>query len=294
MLKEGLDVIGISQKRRRRLSKRRLYSKFKAHFGRHPLHVARVWRDLLTTTIPEARVDDDAANIIGFLASLNFVTVYAEEEIRDDFMGDLMHLNKMRALSWFFVGKIAALKALKIVWPADHEWTTTFIASVDGTHRQINEPRDPLVRKNRKWYSHKDEHAGMNFEVVMSLFESKILHAKIGTPASTNDITEIKAELLAKIPAGKRLIADKVYATKDLEQTCSTWNQFDTEEMQEFKRRAKARHESINDRIKKYQAIKKVFRHGPAKAQLCFDAVLVMVQYAIEDKGPYGEPLFDV
>ena len=154
MLKEGLDVIGISQKRRRRLSKRRLYSKFKAHFGRHPLHVARVWRDLLTTTIPEARVDDDAANIIGFLASLNFVTVYAEEEIRDDFLGDLMHLNKMRALSWFFVGKIAALKALKIVWPADHEWTTTFVASVDGTHTQINKPRDPLVWKNRNLPRH--------------------------------------------------------------------------------------------------------------------------------------------
>jgi len=294
MLKEGLDLIGISPKKRKRMTKQRLYDKFKAHFGRHPLHVARVWRDPLTTTIPEARVDDNEANLIGFLASLNFVKSYAIEDVRDDFVGDALHLNQMRELSWFFVGKIAALKALKIVWPADNEWQTTFIASVDGTHKSINEPRDPNVRKNRIWYSHKDEHAGLNFEVVLSLYQSRIVHAKLGTPASTSDITEMKAELLHKIPAGKRLIADKMYATKDLERCCSTWNQFDTELMKEFKRRAKTRHESINDRIKTYGAMRQTFRHGPAKAQLCFDAVLAMAQYAIEDTGPFGEPLFDV
>jgi len=93
-----------------------------------------------------------------------------------------MHLNKMREPAWFYVKKIAALKALKIVWLDPNEWRTAFVASVNGTHRPINEPRDPLVRKNRKWYSHKDEHAGMNFEVVMALFESKTLINDISSP----------------------------------------------------------------------------------------------------------------
>jgi len=53
----------------------------------------------------------------------------------------------MRELSWFFVGKIATLKALKVVWPIDNEWQTTFIAGVDATDESINEPCDPHVPK---------------------------------------------------------------------------------------------------------------------------------------------------
>ena len=295
MLKQGLDLIGISHYRQKRIGRDRLINKFKSHYGRHPFHLAKLWRDLLTTTNQDALVDEnDDRNILGFFAACNFLKVYAMEEVRDDFMGENMHLNEIRSEAWKYTRKIAALKGGKIVWPADHEWQTTFIISVDGTHRLVNEPRDPNVRRNPKWYSHKDEHAGMNFEVGVDLFRSRIVHVKVGTPASTHDLTEFRMELAQKIPAGKRVIADKVYACEEFQHMISTYNQFDSAELKEFKKRAKARHETVNDRIKKYGCMKQHFRHGIQKAQICCDAVVVMVQYAIEDTGPYGEPLFDI
>ena len=119
------------------------------HFGRHPLHAAQVWRDLLTMAISEACVDDhDAQTSLG--NGLSWFCQIGHNRRRPRWLsvvGDFLHLNKMRELSWFFVGKIATLKALKVVWPIDNEWQTTFIAGVDATDESINEPCDPHVPK---------------------------------------------------------------------------------------------------------------------------------------------------
>ena len=189
---------------------------------------------------------------------------------------------------------MAALRYVKIIFPAANEWDTIFIISVDGTHYQINEPRDPNVRKNPKWYSHKFHLAGLNYEIAISLWDSKIVHASCWDPASTHDKTVFRRDLLHKIPAGKRVIADKGYIANDLSEILSIPNQFDSEQLKDFKARARARHETINDRLKKYNVMKHKFRHGVKKAQMCFDACLVNVQYAIEDTGKNGEPLFDL
>lgn len=291
MLQKGLTVANVSRERQRRLSMPTQYRKFKAHYGIHPLHAARVWRDFHVTTIAEAHVNNDA-NVLGFLAALNFLKVYASEDIRADFMGDHMHLNQMRDETWMNVRRMAALKPLKIVWP-DH-WETTFIGTVDGTHIDIQEPRDPEVRKNRMWYSHKSNTAALNYEIAVAIFESKIVHAKCGDPASTHDLTVFRMELSNKIPPGKRVIADKAYISKEESHVLSTYNQFDSEEVKEFKRRAKARQECLNAKLKEFNCVSHEFRHKGEKAQLCFDAVIVLVQYVIEDTGPHGQPLFDV
>jgi IS5 family transposase len=292
MLKEGLDLAGLSPKRQERLGQAAKYRKFKSHFGAHPLHAASVWRDLLTTPLASAHITEDEASIHGFLAALNFLKVYAPEDVRDDFMGERMHLNKLRAQTWKYVAKIAALKPLKILWPA--EWKTTFIISVDGTHAHINEPRDPLVKRNRKWYSHKHNSAGLNYEIALSLFESKIVHAKTGDPASKHDMTVFQMELKNKIPRGKRVVADKVYDVDDERHIVSSHNQFDTDEVLEFKKNARSRHETVNAKLKMFKCLDYRFRHGVIRAQQCFDSVLVLVQYAIEDTGIHGEPLFDL
>lgn len=291
MLKVGLDIARIIRYRQRRLSAETKYRKFKSHYGVHPLHAARVWRDLRTTTIGKAHVEDNG-NIYGFFAALNFLKVYATEDVRADFFQDHMHLNQMREEAWQYIEKIAALKPLKIVWP--QQWDTTFIISVDGTHALINEPRDPYVRQNSTWYSHKHHRAGLNYEIAVALFDSKIVHAKSGDPASFHDMTVFRMELKNKIPHGKRVVADKVYDTEDERHILSCYNQFDTDEVKEFKKRARARHETVNAKLKCFRCLDNRFRHGVAKAQVCFDSCLVLLQYALEDTGPHGEPLFDV
>jgi len=294
MLRMGLDIAHISRYKQRRLSKPTKCRKFKSHFGVHPLHAAQVWRELLLTTIPAAHLDETDKSIFGFFSALNLVKCYATEDVRDDFIGDHMHLNEMRDAAWDFVMKIGALKGLKIVFPQPHEWNTTFIISVDGTHCLINEPRDPLLRKNKEWHSHKHHKAGLNYEIAVALFRSAIVHAKSGDPASTHDMTVFRMELKQKIPPGKRGVADKSYDANAERNILSTYNQFDTDAVKEFKRRARARHETINSKLKNFKCLDNKFRHGVVRAQQCFDCCIVLLQHAIEDTGPFGEPLFDV
>jgi hypothetical protein len=298
VLEKGLDIIGISSCRRARLSTGSLCRKFKKHFGCHPLHCARAWQDCVTATSDSPyHIPPEKANFTHFLATLNFLKLYQDEEVRADWI----KAETEKLLSpeiWYHAKKISALKSKKVVFPK--EWDTHFIITVDGTHCRINEPREPGMRRNRKHYSHKDHHAGLNYEIAISIFESKVVHAKTQSRASCHDISEFRKELRGKIPPGKRVIADKAYDAEEDSHILSTNNQFDAESVKEFKRRARARHETFNGIMKEWKCLDTRFRHGRNKHlgcpehQICFDAVLVMCQYLIEDTGPHGRPLFDV
>ena len=80
------------------------------------------------------------------------------------------------------------------------------------------------------------------------------------------------------------MVCDNGY--EGLPDVYSAFNQFDTERTKWFKKRAKARHERFNGMLKTWFAFEDRFRHGLAKQQLVFDAVVVMCQYGIEDKDP--------
>ena len=202
-----------------------------------------------------------------------------------------MLLNK---LTWQWASKFAAMKGIKITWPADGDWRTTLIVSLDGTHSNINEPRDPTMRKNPKWYSHKFNLPGLNYEVCLHLWENRCVWAKTQVAASVHDLTAFRGELKGMIPAGKRVICDSgYYSFKDGEDEILSFpNSMDTEDVRNFKNAARARQENWNKRIKDYGCINERFRHGVVKHQICFDACAVLVQYAIEDTTPgVGEPL---
>lgn len=107
-------------------------------------------------------------------------------------------------------------------------------------------------------------------------------------PGNGGDLVNFKAPngLRRKIPAGKKVIADRMY--KD--PVCSIRNSQDTTEVRKFKRRARARHESFNGRLKNFKVLAEKFRHGHAKRKAVFEAVCVITQYDLEN----GHPLFDV
>ena len=62
MLRRGLRMINIDGtiKQQRRLEKTNIRT-FKANFGKHPIHLCRVWRDLQLTTIPDAHMTEAEA-----------------------------------------------------------------------------------------------------------------------------------------------------------------------------------------------------------------------------------------
>ena len=191
MLRRGLRAINIADfKHNRRLEKTNV-ADFKAAFGKHPLHLCRVWRDLQSTNIAAARMEECEARspdgLKGFLIANNFLKAATTNSIRAAlFQG--MDRTRCLVLKDIFVARMAALKEEKIVWPAHFD--EIYIASLDGTCTVSNEPRMPNVRKDPKNYCKKYNQAGRNHEIALDLWSSRCIHSKILDRGSgVHDIT---------------------------------------------------------------------------------------------------------
>lgn len=97
--------------------------------------------------------------------------------------------------------------------------------------------------------------------------------------------------LRKKIPAGKKVIANGVYSSEkengnmDLLLPCIG----DSPEFHKFKSRLRARHETLNGRLKDYRILSDTFRYDVDNHVFVFEAVLVLVQYAMD----HDHPIFD-
>lgn len=294
MLQMGLELIGGFKPKE---SPKRKLEVFRSHYRRHPKHLCEVWRDLQIVQTPE-RMDPIEAqspkSYLGFMMANHFLNCFTTNNCRAitfKSSGYLGGINEVTNLTWRFVKRIAALKDFKIKMP--DTWSETFIMSVDGTHFHLNEPRDPVMRRNPVNYSFKFNLAGLNYEIALHLWASRCVHAKTQERGSVNDILMFRKSLLQKIPEGKRVIADKGYTAGSDEERCrlAVPNTLDSEEVKRFKSVARSRHENYNRLLKHYQCLNQKFRHGMQRHQLCFDACVVLVEYAIEDESKDGEPL---
>lgn len=129
--------------------------------------------------------------------------------------------------------------------------------SVDGVHCRIWEPRhDPST----KWYSKKFNKAALTYLVAIAIFHDIVVYVDGPYPASKNDWAMFTREggLASLIPAGKMGIGDEGFkfdATR-----CATYNQFDSDDVFQFKSRCKARQESFNSRLKAFRILSEDFR----------------------------------
>jgi hypothetical protein len=172
---------------------------------------------------------------------------------------------------------------------SDPNHNVTFIMSIDGTHTRIYEPIHPLWSKNPEYYSHKFNQSALNYEIGLSLFTSDLAWVNGPFPASRHDKTIFTDDgLLDALPAGKKLVGDKGY--RGMPVVVSTPNPFDADELREFKRRARARHETFNARLKVFGCLNDRFRHRLEKHKTVFEAVCVIIQFQMEN----GSPLFPI
>lgn len=148
-------------------------------------------------------------------------------------------------------------------------------ATVDGTHVRIYEPRG---EPSSIWYSHKHHGPGLTYEVGLSIAEDKILWINGPHPAGIPDISvfRLPAGVSDRIPPGKRIIADSGYRGEPVKITTPSMN--DSAEVKEYKNRARARHETLNKRIKDFGMIRLVYRHDHTNHGISFEAVCVLVQ----------------
>jgi len=86
--------------------------------------------------------------------------------------------------------------------------------------------------------------------------------------------------------AGEMAQADGIYACEAT--TCIVPNQFDGEAVKSLKDDVRARHETVNKRLKQFGILKRVFRQELCKHKTVFTAVAVITQIAIRNgEEPY-------
>lgn len=262
--------------------------RFRKAYGADPHVYAQLWEDIQTTDTPEARLDPADRNIKYFFMTLHFLKKYDTEE--DSASMFRMNDNYVRKYKWLYIDKIRALIVEVVKWPDFHD-DDIWVVTVDGTHFRSEEPAHPDFPKDTAAFSFKHHCAGFNYEVGLSLWESKLIWFK--GPFLAGEYNDLKifteAGLMEKLKStGKKGIADGGYA--GYPSLLSTPNTHDRPNVAKFKSRARLRHEKYNGMCKEFDCLDERFRHTQQKLQACFETVAVIVQY----KMAMGTPLYDI
>jgi DDE superfamily endonuclease len=149
---------------------------------------------------------------------------------------------------------------LQIVWVNDingvinnnqHIGVASWLLSVDGTHCRVREPRS---QPDKNWYSHKHQKPCVAYELGVHLTESKLVWINGPFKAGDSDLVIFRKPdgLKSKIPDNKLVIGDKGYCGEGV---VSTPNPRDNAEVNQCKRRARARHETFNGKIKNFSIL---------------------------------------
>lgn len=296
VMMKGLVLLGWNAERlKKRKSEETNVSQYSGWYGVDPCVIAQLLEDLQTTSIENARIDN--INLDKLHWAVHFLYRYPRETENESTWKKCS--NTIREACWFHIEKIRNLKAAKIVWPQFLE-TDIWVLTVDGTQMETLEPGHPDIPKDPSYYSFKHHAAGFNYEVGIDLFTSKCIW--LSGPHKAGEFNDAKIyktfglhEKLKQL--GKKAIADFGY--RGFPSTISTHNALDTKPVQEFKTRARQRHEAYNGMLKQFQVLSDRFRcktnpnerfTAAEKLQMCFEAVTVLVQYKME----LTDPLFDI
>ena len=173
------------------------------------------------------------------------------------------------------------------------------MASVDGVHCEIQEPRKV---PDKIWFSHKSNGPALTYQVVIALRENTVLQIAGPYPAGVPDIVVFRKDdgILGHIPPGKRIIADRGYnGERGLEVLSVPSHLHDSLVAANFKRRARARQETFNARLKEFKILAVAFRHlkklpteeeySLEEHKRVFYSITIMVQYDLKYRS-----LFDI
>lgn len=140
------------------------------------------------------------------------------------------------------------------------------------------------------WYSHKFNGPGVAYEVAVSLETSKIVWINGPFKAGESDLSIFRKPngLKEKLPPGMLVVADNGYQG---ERQISAPNFLDDEMTKNFKKRARARHETVNGKLKAFSVLNACFRHSLNKHQSSFEAVCIVVQYKLDSDTSH---IFDI
>ena len=272
---------------------------FHKHFGSKPADVAEMWNNLISTSVQAAKLSDKENSVRGlkfFLMAHSFLWTYPKNrELLASRFGVCTNYAGGSYL-WLWIKKIQALKADKIVWfdELDNPQGPIFCITVDGVDCRLNEVKHPETPYDKGYFSHKFKHCAAKYELGISTFHSKLVWMNGPFPGGRHDLTIFREDgLKAKIKPGKMVIADGGYRNSDCPdevEMIAIPDSMDSEELYNFKIRARQRHETFNGRIKHFRCLSDTFHHSFEQHKVAFEAVCVIVQYQMDN----GAKLFAV
>lgn len=272
-----------------RCSRDRNVQRFNTFFGASPTVYVKIWNDLQTTTIPEARVEPKDLDLTYFFMSLHFLKCYPLEDEREALFDISPKTGREKV--WFWVEKIYALRGLKIFWTYEAFEDEIWALTVDGTHCEFREPSHPEFRLNTGYNSHKKGQAGLAYEIGISLFESQVVWVNGPFRAGMNDLSIFCSDggLKDWLELNEvKAIGDNGYPGHA--NVVSTFNAMDDDDVKIFKSRALLRQETFNGHLKNFRSLAVEFRHSEERFKHVFEAIVVICQYKIET----DVPLFDI
>ena len=267
---------------------------FKKHYGSHPAVLARIWYDLCEWILEES--DQTEKGLRNFLIACHFLWAYPKNAqiLADSFGVCLCSLQGDRL--WRWIRMIGELRQYKVIWPAaeyNNPDGRIFLVTIDGVDCKTRERKHPTMPIDTGTFSHKFNHGGLKYEIAIDIFTGQVVWISGPFPGGVHDKTIYSQNLQHMIPAGKKVIVDRVYGSRaqpDDHEKLSLPNACDPPELKNFKARARARHESFNGRLKFFRCLSDPFRHAHDQHVHAFGAVAVTIIYQMQ----MGSPLFEV
>jgi len=196
----------------------------------------------------------------------------------------------LRKYKWMFVEAISLLK-YKVIdfdkrYCGANENSSCFI-TVDGIDCRIIEPQPFIKKISKQWYSHKFNGPAVKYEVGVSIARGDIVWINGPYPGSANDAAIARDGLVQVLDKYERFEADEGYISLD-PQYCRAKNgvySILNEGTKEHHRMMvlRARHETLNARLKNFSCLHDQFRHNLIKHSDCFYAVAVITQVNIDN-----------
>ena len=146
--------------------------------------------------------------------------------------------------------------------------------SLDGTDCPIQEPQ-PF---NKKYFSHKFHGPGLKYEIGICITTGWICWYNGPFPCGNPDVNIARLGVIRYIATGEKILADGGYNDGNRFFSTPTGINDVTQRMRSL---CRARHETVNGRMKNFKVLSTRFRHGLEKHKICFTAILNIVQIYI-------------
>eukprot|EP00536_Pseudo-nitzschia_multiseries_P006474 jgi/Psemu1/193182/e_gw1.138.9.1 len=273
---------------RRKWNSRDGVRRFKACFGASGTIVADVWNRIVDRGPIESGGEPKH-----LLWALIHLKVYSTVEIHCSITG-WPSAKTFSKWAWYFIERITDLKDDVICLGNRFDGlngiaTTNCFISVDGTDCPAYEPW-PF---SRQMYSHKLNGPGIKYEVGVCLKTGWIVWINGPFVGSANDATIFKEGLSTLLHDDEGVEVDRGYKGDD-EMKLPDMGM--TSKQRKMKANARAQHETVNGRLKIFNALTTHFWHMKPNRQgmmqkhgMCFNAVAVITQL----KFASGETTFD-